>query len=87
VGTMLRDSELRKTENETTRHLACALPGQVAGCEASGLAWSKQVRAGVLPARKLPAWNLGDRRREVESEAVATPIITGILAIESEETL
>ena len=87
MGTMLRDSEFRKIENETTGHLAYALRGRVAGCEASGLAWRKQVRAGVLLLRKLPAWNLGDRRREVKSEAVATPIITGILAIESEETL
>jgi hypothetical protein len=87
VGTMLRDSEFRKNENETTGQLACILSGPVGGWEASCLALRKQVRAGVLPVRKRPGWSLRERHWEVESEAVATPIIIGILAIESEETL
>ena len=41
----------------------------------------------VLLARKLAAWNQKRRQGEVESEAVEAPIIRGILAIESEETL
>ena len=59
----------------------------LAGFPAGGLAWCRQVQAEVLLARKLPDWNLRKQPGEVESEAVATPIIKGTLVIESEETL
>jgi hypothetical protein len=44
-------------------------------------------RAQVLLARKQPGWSHQRRYGEVESEAMATPIIKGTLVIESEETI
>jgi hypothetical protein len=87
VGTMLRDRESRTTEVEVDCPLACAPGESIAAPPAGGLAWSNQDRAAVLLARKLPPWHQGEWHGEVESEAVAHPIIRGNLAIESEETL
>jgi hypothetical protein len=82
VGTMLRDRASRKTKPGTKGQLFYVF----AGIPASGLAWHNPVRAEVLRARKLPDLNQREQPGEVESEAVATPIIKGTLVIESEET-
>jgi len=63
------------------------MSSQVRYRPACGLAWRKWNRKELLLARKLQSGNHQRRHEEVESEAVATPIIKGTLVIESEETV
>jgi hypothetical protein len=87
VGTMLRETESWTKKVESSGQIAHARTGSTAGLTAGGLGWRRQDQPMVLLARKLAAWNQKRRQRQVESEAVEAPIIRGILAIESEETL
>ena len=87
VGTMLRGEESWITNIETDRESACVRTRLIAGFAAGELARLQWNGAEVLLARKLPGWNQKRRPGEVESEAVATPIIKGTLVIESEETV
>ena len=87
VGTMLRETESWTKKVESSGQFAHARTGSIAGLTAGSLGLRGQDRPMVLLARKLAAWNQKRRQGEVESEAVEAPIIRGILAIESEETL
>jgi len=81
-----RRNKRRKSRVKTTRQLARAMTTSTSGLGVRGFAWRKQGSASGFTGATLLGWNQKRRHGEVESEAVATPIIKGTLVIESEET-
>jgi hypothetical protein len=86
VATLLRAEGSWETKRKTNRRFAWVLAISIGGFVSDRPAWCLQDWAEVLLARKLLRWNQKWRHREVESDAVATPIIKGTLVIDSEET-